>query len=101
MATQERAVDTALEWIDTAVAHGCPRWEYQEPTRETVADVLRHTREAAGPDAVQAVAERLVTRAKANRPPSATQARAIAREEVRDRGVEITMASPLARSCNG
>jgi hypothetical protein len=95
-----RAVDAGLSWIDDAVASGCPDWAFQSESRQTLADVLRHTREAAGADAAQAVAERLATRARAGRPPSATQARAIAREEVLDRGHELSMASPLARSGN-
>lgn len=95
-----RAVDAGLSWIDSAVDDGCPDWEYQDNARNAISDVLRHTREAAGPDAVQEVAERLTTRARNGRPPSATQARVIAREVVRNHGVELTMASPLARSNN-
>jgi hypothetical protein len=101
MSTEHHPVDAGLSWIATAVEDGCPDWRLKDNARATLAEVLRHTREVAGPDAAQTVAERLATRARAGRPPSATQARAIARQEVRDRGHELTMASPLCRTNEG
>jgi len=59
MSSQFRAVDAGLSWIDSAVDDGCPDWEWQDNARNAISDVLRHTREAAGPDATQEVAERL------------------------------------------
>lgn len=94
------AVEAGLSWLETAVDSGCTNWTFQDRTRDAVRRVLRHTRDEAGPDAAQTVAERLAERARAGRPPSATQARVIAREVVRNRGHEISMASPLARSNN-
>jgi hypothetical protein len=101
MSTEHCTVDAGLSWITSAVDAGCPDWTLQTEARQTLAEVLRHTHEVAGPDAAQAVAKRLAARARAGRPPSATQARAIAREEVRDRGHELTMASPLCRPTTG
>jgi hypothetical protein len=89
---------SGLAWIADATERGCPDYTLQPQTERALRDVLTATRREAGPDAVRDVARRLAARAERGRPPSATQARAIAREEVRDRGVELTMASPLARS---
>jgi len=95
------AVDSGLNWIENAIADGCPDYVLQSQTRDVLLTVLQATRDEGGPDAAGAVAQRLVERAEHGRPPSATQARKIAREELRDRGHDISMTSPLARSSHG
>ena len=95
------AVDASLSWIETAVDRGCPDSTLRSNTRQALVTILREVRDVAGPDAASDVAQHIANRAEHGRTPSATQARKIAREELRDRGHEISMASPLARTSNG